>query len=153
MFALLSGCNHLPLLDPKGPVGSTEKHVIIAAFVFMLIVVLPVHFMTLLFTRRYRASNQKARYTPKWNASGKIDLVVWLVPIAIVTVLGYLAWKETHTLDPYKAVVERPQPINVEVISSDWKWLFIYPDHDIAVVNQLVFPANIPLSFRTTLTR
>jgi cytochrome o ubiquinol oxidase subunit II len=138
------------LLDPKGPVGYAERTLIIAAFVLMLIVVIPVFIMTFCFARRYRASNSKAVYTPKWNYSARIDLVVWLVPIVIVMALGILAWSATYHLDPYKAIDNSAKPINIEAVSLDWNWLFIYPDYDIAVVNQLVFPTNVPLSFKIT---
>jgi cytochrome o ubiquinol oxidase subunit 2 len=138
------------LLDPKGPVGDAERFLIIAAFALMLVVVIPVFVMTFWFARRYRASNAEAVYTPKWNHSAGIDLVVWLVPIAIVTALGVLTWSATYKLDPYKPINTRGRPINIEAVSLDWKWLFIYPEHDIAVVNQLVFPVNVPLSFKIT---
>jgi cytochrome o ubiquinol oxidase subunit 2 len=138
------------LFDPKGPIGMAERFVIIVAIALMLIVVIPVFVMNFWFSRRYRASNTKATYTPKWSYSGKIDLVVWLVPIAIVTALGILAWRETHHLNPYKPIHSDVKPIRIEVVSLDWKWLFIYPEHQIASVNQLVFPVSAPLSFRIT---
>jgi cytochrome o ubiquinol oxidase subunit 2 len=103
-----------------------------------------------LFSRKYRASNTKAPYTPKWSYSAKIDLVIWLVPIAIVTCLGILAWTQTHRLNPYTPITPGTDPVRVEVVSLDWKWLFIYPDHHIATVNELVFPARVPLSFSIT---
>jgi cytochrome o ubiquinol oxidase subunit 2 len=148
--AFLGGCNHVLLLDPKGPVGDAERFLIVAAFALMLVVVIPVFVMTFWFARRYRASNAEAVYTPKWNHSAGIDLVVWLVPIAIVTALGILAWSATYKLDPYKPINTGGRPINIEAVSLDWKWLFIYPEHDIAVVNQLVFPVNVPLSIKLT---
>jgi len=138
------------LFDSKGPIGDAERLVIVTAFVLMLIVVIPVLVMVFWFSRRYRASNTKAIYTPEWSYSGKIDLAMWLVPFAIVTALGILSWNETHQLDPYKPIEPGIDPIRIEVVSMDWKWLFIYPDHDIAVVNQLVFPARVPLNFRIT---
>ena len=148
--ALLGGCSHFPLLDPKGPIGDSERFVIIAAIALMLIVVIPVAVMAFWFPKKYRASNTKATYMPKWSRSGKIELIVWLIPAAIVAVLGTLVWKATFQLDPYKAIDTGVKPISIEAVSLDWKWLFIYPDHRIATVNQLVFPANVPLSFRLT---
>lgn len=147
---LLVGCSHVILFDPKGPVGDAERSLIITAIALMSIVVIPVHVMVLLFSRRYRASNTKATYAPRWNYSAKIDWVIWLVPIAIVTVLGILAWRETRHLNPYKPIDPSIKPIRIEAVSLDWKWLFIYPDHHIGTVNQLVFPARVPLSFRIT---
>ena len=87
---------------------------------------------------------------PKWSYSAKIDLVMWAVPIAIVTVLAILAWTRTHSLDPYKPIPSAEKPINIEAVSLDWKWLFIYPDQNIATVNQITFPVNVPLSFKLT---
>jgi cytochrome o ubiquinol oxidase subunit 2 len=148
--AFLGGCSNLPLLEPKGPIGDYERFIIIAAFLLMLIVVIPVFILVHWFSWKYRASNTKATYKPKWSYSTKIDLAMWLVPLAIVTTLGVLSWKGTHSLDPYKPIESGVKPLNIEVVSLDWKWLFIYPEQDIAVVNQLVFPANVPLSFRVT---
>jgi cytochrome o ubiquinol oxidase subunit 2 len=146
----LGGCSQIVLLDPKGPIGQGERFVILAAIALMLIVVVPVFVMSFLFSRRYRASNIAATYTPQWSYSAKIDLVIWLVPFGIVTVLGILAWRGTHHLNPYKPIDPGITPIRIEAVSLDWKWLFIYPAQNIATVNQFVFPAHVPLSFRIT---
>lgn len=148
--ASLAGCNNAPLLDPKGPIGASELYSIGIAFGLMLIVVIPVIVMAIWFPRRYRASDPKGSYDPKWSHSAKIDFVVWLIPAVIVTALSILTWKETHRLDPFKLIDPAVRPINIEVVSLDWKWLFIYPDQNIATVNQLVFPAHVPVSFRIT---
>jgi cytochrome o ubiquinol oxidase subunit 2 len=148
--AFLGGCSHVVLFDPKGPIGEAERFVILVAIALMLIVVIPVIIMSFLFARRYRASNTEATYTPNWSYSAKIDLVIWLVPVAIVTALGILAWSETHRLNPYNPIERDVKPISIEAVSLDWKWLFIYPDHHIATVSEFVFPANVPLSFRIT---
>jgi cytochrome o ubiquinol oxidase subunit 2 len=87
---------------------------------------------------------------PKWSYSAKIDFFMWAVPIAIVTVLAILAWTRTHSLDPYKPIQSAEKPIIIEAVSLDWKWLFIYPEQNIAVVNQITFPVNVPLSFKIT---
>ena len=92
----------------------------------------------------------ESTYLPKWGYSAKIDLVMWAVPFAIVTVLAMLAWTRTHALDPYKPIASAETPINIEAVSLDWKWLFIYPDQNIATVNQITFPVNVPLSFKLT---
>ncbi len=147
---LLGGCSHMVLLDPKGPVGSTEKFVILAAFGLMLLVVVPVLIMVFWFPWKYRAANKKADYAPKWNFSAKIEIAVWTVPALIVICLGILAWKTTYLLDPYRPIKSSTKPLTIEAVSLDWKWLFIYPEEHIATVNQLVFPVNVPLSFKIT---
>ena len=149
MTGLLSGCN-MALLDPKGQVAADEKSLIITATLLMLLVVIPVIFMTLYFAWKYRESNTEATYTPNWSYSHRIEAVVWAVPIAIILVLGTITWKTTHALDPYRPLDSKVKPITIEVVSLDWKWLFIYPDQHIATINEIQFPAGTPVNFRIT---
>jgi cytochrome o ubiquinol oxidase subunit 2 len=146
----LCGCSSLILLEPKGPIGHAERDIIITAFVLMLIVVIPVVVMVVWFPKKYRESNTGAAYTPKWSYSGKLDLVIWLVPIAIITILGYITWTRTHHLDPFRPIDASVKPIDIQAVALDWKWLFIYPEHNVAAVNELVFPVDVPVSFRIT---
>lgn len=148
--AVLGGCNTILLFNPKGPIGEAERFVIIAAIVLMLLVIIPVFVMGFWFPRKYRASNTESTYMPKWSHSTRIELVMWAIPIAIVAVLSVLAWTSTHSLDPYKPIPSADKPINIEAVSLDWKWLFIYPDENIAIVNQIKFPVNVPVSFKLT---
>jgi cytochrome o ubiquinol oxidase subunit 2 len=150
IVALMGGCNHVLLLDPKGPIGADERFLILTSFALMLLVVVPVIIMTIWFPLKYRERNSSARYDPRWSASRKIEVIVWLAPTAIVLAIAVLAWKYSHKLDPYKPINVGVKPVNIEAVSLDWKWLFIYPDENIAVVNQLTFPAQVPLSFRIT---
>lgn len=147
---LLSGCSSMLLLHPKGPIGEENRFVIITAIALMLIVIIPVFIMGYWFPRKYRASNADATYMPKWSHSVKIEFFMWAVPIAIVTVLSILAWTTTHSLDPYKPIPSSEKPINIEAVSLDWKWLFIYPDLNIATVNEVAFPVKVPVSFKLT---
>ena len=147
---LLGGCSTILVLDPKGPIGEAERSLIIAAIGLMLIVIIPVFIMAFWFARKFRASNTEATYMPKWSHSAKIEFFMWAVPFAIVTVLAILAWTSTHSLDPYKPIHSAEKPINIEAVSLDWKWLFIYPDQNIAAVNQITFPVNVPVSFKLT---
>ncbi|MCG6880989.1 MAG: ubiquinol oxidase subunit II [Deltaproteobacteria bacterium] len=147
---LLAGCSDMVLFNPKGPIGEAERSIIYIAIALMLIVVIPVFVMTIWFPWKYRASNTKATYRPKWSYSGKIDFFVWLIPLIIIAALAILVWVETHRLNPYKPISSNVEPVNIQAVSLDWKWLFIYPDQNIASVNELVFPAKTPLSFRIT---
>ncbi len=150
LMIFLNSCSNHIVIDSKGPIGSEEVNLIKIAFILMMVVVLPVFVMVIWFSIRYRANNKKATYKPGWAHSNKIEWVIWTVPIAIVAALSYLTWVKTHELDPYKPIKSEAEPIRIEVISTDWNWLFIYPDYNIAVTNHLVFPANRPLSFRLT---
>ena len=146
---MLAGCEG-GVLDPKGQVGMDEKHLIIVATLLMLIVVIPVIFMTLYFAWKYRDGRDHEIYAPKWAHSKTIEIVVWLIPIVIVIVLGIITWDSTHKLDPYKPLEHDAKPITVQVVSLDWKWLFIYPEYGIASVNELAFPTNVPVNFKIT---
>jgi cytochrome o ubiquinol oxidase subunit II len=150
LMTCLSGCSELDVLDPKGGIGAAEKSLIGTATFTMLIVVVPVILMTLWFAWRYRASNRRATYAPKWAHSTAIEVVVWTVPSIIILCLGVLTWRTTHELDPYRPIESAVKPINVEVVALDWKWLFIYPDLGIASVNQLAFPVGTPVNFLVT---
>ncbi|MDR5837566.1 ubiquinol oxidase subunit II [Caballeronia sp. LZ034LL] len=149
LAAGLSGCK-LEVLDSKGAIGVAESSLIATATYAMLLVVIPVILLTLFVAWRYRASNTKATYAPKWAHSTAIEVVVWAIPALIILYLGILTWKTTHALDPYKPLNSQVKPINVEVVALDWKWLFIYPDLGVASVNQLAFPVGTPVNFRIT---
>lgn len=146
---LLAGCN-MTLLDPKGQVGVDIKGIILIATWLMLLVVVPVIVLTLVFAWKYRATNKAARYEPDWSHSTKIEVVVWLIPCIIIAVLGYITWKSSHDLDPYKPLESSVKPITVEAVALNWKWLFIYPELKIATVNQLALPVGTPVNFKIT---
>jgi cytochrome o ubiquinol oxidase subunit II len=152
MALLVGACDlrRAAVLDPKGPVALAERDLLFDAFYVMMIVIVPVIILTLLFAWRYRASNTSAKYAPAWANSAKVDAVVWLIPAAIVISLGILLWRSTYKLDPYRPLDAAGAPLEVQVVAQDWKWLFIYPEQGIAVVNQLAFPAGRPVSLRIT---
>ncbi|EFG37039.1 ubiquinol oxidase [Brucella sp. NVSL 07-0026] len=150
LSAFLAGCQNQVLLDPKGQVGLEERDLILFATGIMLLVVVPVILATLFFAWKYRATNEKADYQPDWHHSTKIELAVWLIPMAIIVVLGTVTWISTHKLDPYRPLESNVKPINVEVVALDWKWLFIYPDQGIATVNEMAMPVNVPVNFKLT---
>jgi len=148
VFAL-AGCQG-GVLDPKGQVGVDEKNLIIISTILMLLVVIPVIVMTLYFAWKYREGRDNEIYAPKWAHSTKIETIVWLVPVAIVLVLGVITWRSTQALDPYKPLVHEEKHLTVEVVSLNWKWLFIYPEQGVASVNELVIPTDVPVRFKIT---
>lgn len=144
----LSGCEG-GVLDPKGQIGADEKYLIMVATGLMLLVVIPVIVMTLFFAWKYREGRNEA-YAPKWSHSTKIETVVWIIPIIIIVILGVITWRSTHELDPYKKLDHEKEHLVVQVVSLNWKWLFIYPEQGIATVNELAFPKDVPVEFRIT---
>jgi len=139
---LLASCEE-GVLAPKGPIGAAEKTILFDATAIMLAVVIPVILLTLFFAWWYRAGNKWARYRPDWEYSGRIEMIVWSIPALIVLFLGGMAWISSHDLDP-PAPIGNVKPLEVEVVSMDWKWLFIYPEQNIATVNELTVPVGTP---------
>jgi cytochrome o ubiquinol oxidase subunit II len=157
VFALMVACVLLAscregVLDPRGPVGLSERIILFDATAIMLAVVIPVIVLTLVFAWWFRADNHLAQYTPDWEYSGRIELIIWAIPALLVAFLGGMAWITSHDLDPPKPLVSKEAPVQIEVVSLDWRWLFIYPDQGIATVNQLMIPTGVPIHFRLTST-
>jgi len=148
---LMASCNE-GVLDPRGPVGKAERIILYDSTAIMLAVVIPVIVLTLMFAWWFRAKNKRARYRPDWEYSGRIEMIIWSIPALIVLFLGGIAWTGSHDLDPPLPLAESTAPLDIEVISLDWRWLFIYPHEGIASLNRLVVPAGVPLRFRLTST-
>jgi cytochrome o ubiquinol oxidase subunit 2 len=138
------------VLDPKGVVGIADKTILIDSLAIMLAIVVPTIAATFAFAWWYRASNTKATYLPDWEYSGRIEFIVWAIPILVIMLLGGVAWIGSHDLDPAKPLASNTPPLEVQAVSLDWKWLFIYPNQRVASVNQLVVPAGTPIHFSLT---
>lgn len=138
------------VLDPQGPVGAAERLILLNATAIMLAIVVPVIVLTLGVAWWFRAGNTRARYLPDWKYSGPVELVVWSIPALVVMFLGGIAWVGAHNLDPSRPLAGDTKPLDIQVVSLDWKWLFIYPNHGVASVNELVVPAGVPLHFTLT---
>ena len=149
LVLLGSACNR-GILDPVGPVAAQEKQILINSTAIMLAIIIPTMIATVAFAWWFRRGNSKATYRPDWEYSGAIEMVVWAIPALTVMLLGGIAWIGSHDLEPSKPLASKVAPLKVDVVSLDWKWLFIYPDQGIATVNQLVVPAGTPVSFRLT---
>jgi cytochrome o ubiquinol oxidase subunit II len=145
----LGGCDWA-VLDPKGPIGQANKTILLDSVAIMLAIVIPTIVATLAAAWWYRSSNTKARYLPDFEYSGALELIVWAIPLLTIMLLGGVAWIGSHDLDPAKPLVSTEEPLNVQVVSLDWKWLFIYPDQHVASVNRLVIPAGTPIHFTLT---
>lgn len=170
MAVLLTGCGgDIVIFNSKGQIGIEQRDLIIISFVLMLLVVIPAILMTFYFGWKYRQGNASSEYLPTWAHSTKIEIVVWGVPVLIICALAYLAGITSHSLDPYKpinaekiaqSVQNNPdqalanqvkkQPVTIQVVAEQWKWVFIYPEQNIATVNEIVFPVNTPVNFRIT---
>jgi cytochrome o ubiquinol oxidase subunit II len=149
LLPVLTGCSG-GVLDPKGPIGTSNRIILINALEIMLVIVVPTIAAALLFAWWYRASNTRARYRPHFAYSGQIELIVWSIPILVILFLGGVIWIGSHELDPANPIASTNKPLKVQAVSLDWKWLFIYPDQGIASVNELVMPVGAPVHFSLT---
>lgn len=155
---LLSACDWI-VMRPAGDIAVQQRDLILLSTFLMLLIIVPVICLTFFFAWKYRASNKDAEYAPDWHHSTRLELVIWSAPLAIILVLGTVTWIATHRLDPYRPldridantpIAEGVEPLVVEVVALDWKWLFLYPEHGIATVNELAVPANVPVQFKIT---
>ena len=157
-LSALTGCSTV-VMAPSGDVAIQQRDLILVSTGLMLLICVPVIAATLLFAWHYRASNTKAAYEPEWSHSTQLEILIWAAPLVIVIALGAVTWLSTHTLDPYRAlkridagraVAADVAPLQIEVVALDWKWLFIYPELNIASVNELAAPVDRPISFKLT---
>ena len=147
---LVASCSPAGVLDPQGPIASAERLLLINSTAIMLVVVIPVILATLAFAWWYRSSNTRASRSGDESYEGRAEFVIWSIPALTVILLGGVIWIGSHQLDPRVPIPAQSEPLRVNVVALDWKWLFIYPDQGVAAVNQLVIPAGTPVEFRLT---
>jgi cytochrome o ubiquinol oxidase subunit 2 len=149
LLVLLAAC-HAAVLSPVGPVGEGNRIVLFDSLAIMLAIVVPTIVAILAFAYWFRASNARARYRPEWAYSGRLELIIWSIPALVVFFLGGIAWISAHLLDPGTPLKSKAEPLQIEVVSLDWKWLFIYPQQNLASVNRMVVPVGVPLDLKIT---
>ena len=149
VLGALGGCGRAQL-QPAGPISDAERKILLDSVVIMLAIVIPTIVATLAVAWWYRPSNPRARRRPDFVYSGRVEIVVWSIPALVIIFLGGIAWISSHDLDPAQPLPSHETPLDIQVVSLDWKWLFIYPKLGIASVNQLVVPAGVPLHLMLT---
>ncbi|MCK5931529.1 MAG: ubiquinol oxidase subunit II [Fulvimarina manganoxydans] len=157
---LLAGCGDYDVLFPAGDIAARQRDMLLIATGLMLLIIIPVIAMAFIFAWRYRAANKAhSGYDPDWDHSTKLELVIWTAPLLIIVILGAVTWVGTHLLDPYRpldaittseTVDTSAEPLEVEVVALDWKWMFIYPQYGIATINELAAPVDRPITFKLT---
>lgn len=141
---------NIPVLEPKGTIGSQQKDLIYFALALSLIVVIPVYVLLFAFAWRYRATNKKAKYSPDLAGNRLAEAIWWLIPTVLIVVLSVVTWRSSHILDPYRPLASSEKPLRIQVVAMDWKWLFIYPNQRLATVNYIQVPVGRPLDFQLT---
>jgi cytochrome o ubiquinol oxidase subunit II len=159
LVALLGGCNFV-VMNPAGDIAVQQRDLVVVSVVLMLLIIIPVMFLIVFFSWKYRQANTEAKYEPDWDHSTHLELVIWAIPLLIIICLGAITWSSTHLLDPYRRLdrigpgnaATLNEPLLVEVVALDWKWLFIYPEYGVAAVNELAAPVDRQIRFKITAT-
>lgn len=163
-LVLLAGCAQRGLgskfwmLDPKGIISATQVYYLKLDVFIMLLIIVPTTILIIWVMRRYRGNGGKGHYDAQWDHSNAIEMIVWGIPILTVGVLGYFSIKAIYAVNPYSPSVithaihvsHQKDPLEIDVIATDWQWVFIYPKQHIATVDRLVIPAGVPVHFRLT---
>jgi cytochrome o ubiquinol oxidase subunit II len=149
IILILYGRN-IAVLSPKGRIAQEQFDLIVLTTLLSLIIIVPVFGLTFFIAWKYREGNKKAKYQPEWSGNRTMESIWWLIPLALITVLAVITWKTSHSLDPYKPLASDKKPLTVQVIALPWKWVFIYPEQNIATVNVVQFPEDTPINFEIT---
>ena len=150
LLVLFLGNNQLVLLSPEGAVAGRQRDIIVFTTLLSMVVIVPVFSLLAFIAWRYRVGNKKAAYTPDWDHHHGLEFVWWAVPCIIILILAVVTWRTSHELDPYRPLDSAKEPVTIQVVALQWRWLFIYPDEGIATVNFVRFPEDTPVNFRIT---
>jgi len=140
----------MPVLAPQGVVGEKERNLFIFTTLLGLLVVVPVFIMLFYVAWKYREDNTKAKYSPDWDKSKLIEGIWWGIPCVIILLLSVVTFYSSHELDPFRPLKSEVKPVKIQVVALQWKWLFIYPEEQIASINDVRFPVGTPVNFEIT---
>lgn len=149
LFLLVRG-HTIDLFSPQGQIAEKQRNLLIFASALSLLVVVPVYVLAFGIAWKYREGNKKAKYAPNWGHSKKLEITWWTLPTLLIIVLSVVTWNSSHDLDPFKPLASNKKPLTVQVVALEWKWLFIYPEQNIATVNTLTIPEKTPVNFQIT---
>ena len=148
LLLMLPGCSDLGVLAPAGEVAERQWAHLSEIFLWMLVVIVPLFVALPVILWRYRLDGP-GRHRPRWAFSWPLEFLLWGVPLVVVSVLAWNLWNETLELDPYKTI-GAGDVLKIDVIAYDWKWLFVYPVENLALVDLLVLPTGRPVELRLT---
>jgi cytochrome o ubiquinol oxidase subunit 2 len=150
VLALLVRHTTVAVLQPRGYIADKERSLLFLVTGLGLLIIVPVFIMTFTIAWRYREGNTKATYRPDWDGDRRAETIWWTVPLILIAIVSVITWNSSHELDPFKPLASSNKPITIQVVALQWKWLFIYPQQDIATVNYLQFPERTPVNFELT---
>lgn len=138
------------VLNPQGEIADRQRTLLIFASALSLIIVLPVYMLLVFFAWRYRDSNKKAAYRPNWANNKWLEIIWWGIPCILIAILAVVAYRTSHELDQFRPLDSDVKPVEVQVVALQWKWLFIYPEQQVASVNLMPIPEKTPINLSLT---
>lgn len=141
---------HIDMLNPAGIIALKERNLMAFTVLLGSVIIVPVFILTIAIAWRYRESNTKAVYKPDWAINYTAETIWWGIPIIIIIILSIVTWNSSSDLDPYKPLPGHDKSLTIQVVALDWKWLFIYPEQDIATVNYIQLPTDTSVNFDLT---
>ena len=149
MVVLLRG-KDVVLLNPKGLIASQQTRLLVTVVAILLAVAIPALSLLYFFAWKYRATNENVKRGTKVGQGRFSAFSLWVIPCIVLLLLASVMIPATHKLDPHKAISSDTKPLTIQVIALQWKWLFIYPEQNIATVNFVQVPVNTPVQFNLT---
>lgn len=141
---------YIAVLFPKGWIALEERNLLFIIQAIMLLVILPVYILTFVFSWKYRADNKNAKYDPDIDDNVVAEVIWWGLPLVLTAIVAVITYQKTHELDPYRPIASDKKPVTIQVVALQYKWLFIYPEHQIASLNFLQIPEKTPIRFEIT---
>lgn len=148
--AFLSRGRDIALLNPMGVIADEQYRLLIISTSIMLGFAALILFFIYFFAWRYRETNQKTVHNPNAGRSKLLIFTAWASPIAIFVILAALMLPATQKLEPQRSIESNNDELTIRVIAMRWKWLFMYPEQDIATVNFVQIPVDTPVRFELT---
>ena len=142
--------NNIALVNTKGTIANEQLGLIAVTVVIMLLIAIPALILLYFTAWKYRESNNRATYDTTVDHGKLLVVGMWLVPSIIAVILASIMWPATHRLEPHKAIAADAKPLTIQVVAMRWKWLFIYPEQNIATVNFVQIPVGTPVEFDLT---
>ncbi len=150
IIALLVRGNEVALFNPKGFISGEQHQLMILTTSIMVAFAAVVLFVLYFFAWKYRADNNKAAFHAHSSQKTSTALFLWAIPVVVLVILASIMLPATHRLEPQDRIESDKETLTVQVVALRWKWLFIYPEQDIATVNFVQIPVDTPVEFELT---
>lgn len=149
IVTMLTGCEPLLVLDPKGPQAQVQAKDIMLSIGIMSFIVLTVFVILAYMLMKYRASKQSPDYKPPHiKGSTMIEIICVGIPVLIVAYMSIISVQSNYKVESTPEKYKNEKPLVIYASTSNWKWHFSYPEEDIETVNYLYIPAERPIEFK-----